>query len=41
MAAFTGAWPALVTPLTSEDTVNAALLRDLAEFYVGKGVAAM
>lgn len=36
MAAFSGAWPALVTPFTSEDTVNVAVLSDLAEFFVEK-----
>jgi N-acetylneuraminate lyase len=35
---FRGTWPALVTPFTPEDTVNVAVLRDLAEYHLSKQV---
>ena len=38
MPTFHGAWPALVTPFTSEDTVNVPVLRDLVEHFIGKDV---
>lgn len=36
---FYGAWPALVTPFTSEDTVNVKVVRDLVEYHLDKKVA--
>ena len=35
---FCGAWPALVTPFTAEDKVNVAVLRELVEYLLNKGV---
>lgn len=37
MRTFHGVWPALVTPFTTEDTVNVSVLRDLVEYLLGKG----
>lgn len=36
---FYGAWPALVTPFTSEDTVNVKVVRDLLDYHLDKKVA--
>jgi N-acetylneuraminate lyase len=41
MVAFGGAWPALVTPFSSADTVNVSVLRDLTEFFVEKGAGGL
>ncbi len=38
MTTFHGTWPALVTPFTPEDTVNASVLRDLVEYHLSKQV---
>lgn len=38
MTTFYGVWPALVTPFTSEDTVNTPVLRDLVEYHLSKQV---
>jgi N-acetylneuraminate lyase len=38
MTTFRGVWPALVTPFTSEDTVNVTVLRDLVEYHLDKQV---
>ena len=38
MFSFSGAWPALVTPFTAEDTVNVAVLRELVEYLIDKQV---
>ncbi len=38
MFSFSGAWPALVTPFTAEDTVNVTLLRELVEYLIDKQV---
>ena len=38
MFSFNGAWPALVTPFTGEDKVNAEVLRELVEYLIDKGV---
>lgn len=37
MRTFSGVWPALVTPFTTDDTVNVSVLRDLVEYLLGKG----
>jgi len=37
MRTFSGAWPALVTPFTTDDTVSVPVLRDLVEYLLGKG----
>lgn len=36
MRTYGGAWPALVTPFTTDDRVNVTVLRDLVEYFVGK-----
>jgi N-acetylneuraminate lyase len=36
MQTFNGAWPALLTPFTKDDTVNTQVLRDLVEFLIEK-----
>ena len=41
MRGFQGAWPALVTPFTAENTVNVAVLRHLVEYFVGKRVGGL
>ncbi len=41
MAAFSGAWPVLVTPFTSENTVNVVVLSGLAEFFIEKGAGGL
>ena len=38
MTTFRGMWPALVTPFTSENTVNIPVLRDLVEYHLAKQV---
>ena len=38
MTIFRGTWPALVTPFTSENTVNVAVVRDLVEYLLSKEV---
>lgn len=38
MTRFYGTWPALVTPFTSEDTVNIPVLRDVVEYLLAKQV---
>ena len=38
MSSFGGAWPALVTPFTSEDKVNVGVLRKLVEYLIDKRV---
>ena len=38
MSDFSGAWPALVTPFTSEDKVNAVVLRRVVEYLIDKQV---
>ena len=38
MTAFRGMWPALVTPFTSENTVNIPVVQDLVEFHLSKQV---
>ena len=38
MFSFSGAWPALVTPFTAEDTVNVVVLRELVEYLLDKRV---
>lgn len=38
MAGFSGAWPALVTPFTSDDDVNIPVLRRLVDYLIGKGI---
>lgn len=38
MTIFRGTWPALVTPFTSENTVNVAVVRDLVEYLLSKQV---
>ncbi len=38
MQAFYGAWPALITPATSEGDVNVTVLRKLTEYLLEKGV---
>ncbi|HXF62314.1 MAG TPA: dihydrodipicolinate synthase family protein [Caldilineaceae bacterium] len=38
MAAFSGAWPALVTPFTRDDRVNAPALRGVVDYLVAKGI---
>ena len=35
---FSGAWPALVTPFTTEDQVNVVVLRELVEYLIDKGI---
>ena len=35
---FSGAWPALVTPLTPEGKVNTSVLKDLVDYLLGKKV---
>lgn len=37
MRTFSGTWPALVTPFTTDDQVNVSVLRDLVEYLLGKG----
>ena len=38
MRTFSGVWPALVTPLTEEQTVNTPVLRDIVAYLLGKNV---
>ena len=38
MHSFGGAWPALVTPFTTEDTVDVPVLRELVEYLISKRV---
>jgi N-acetylneuraminate lyase len=38
MTTFCGTWPALVTPFTSENTVNTKVIRDLVEYHLAKEV---
>jgi N-acetylneuraminate lyase len=38
MQKFSGLWPALVTPLSDDMTVNTAQLRDIVGYLLGKGV---
>lgn len=35
---FHGAWPALVTPFNSDDTINTTVLQDMVEYHLAKGV---
>ena len=37
MGNFSGVWPALVTPFTTDDRVSVPVLRDLVEYFLGKG----
>ncbi len=37
MGNFSGVWPALVTPFTTDNTVSVPVLRDLVEYLLGKG----
>ena len=36
---FSGAWPAMVTPVTDECGVNFEILRELTEYLIGKGIS--
>lgn len=38
MRSFDGFWPALLTPYTPDDQVNLAVVRDLVDYHLGKGV---
>lgn len=38
---FHGAWPALITPATADGEVNCAVLRDLVEYLIGKGIGGL
>src|SRR5690606_3520032 len=38
MALFQGAWPALLTPFTTDDQVNYPVLHDVVEFLLSKGI---
>lgn len=38
MRTFDGFWPALLTPYTADDEVNLAVVRDLVDYHLGKGV---
>ena len=35
---FNGAWPALVTPFTDQDTVNTTVLRELVDYLLEKRI---
>ena len=39
MTTFHGAWPALVTPYQDDGSVNTAVLRDIIEYHIDKGVS--
>ncbi len=38
MSLFHGAWPALLTPFTADDQVNYAVLHDVVEYHLTKGI---
>lgn len=38
MVKFEGVWPALVTPFTEDNVVNVAVLRQIVDYLIGKGV---
>ena len=38
MSIFNGAWPALVTPFTAQDSINVSVLRKLVDYLLGKHV---
>ena len=39
MRTFSGAWPALLTPLTTQDTVSVSVLRGLTDYLIDRGVS--
>lgn len=41
MKQFSGAWPALVTPFTTNDEVNVPVLRRLVDYLLGKGIGGL
>jgi N-acetylneuraminate lyase len=41
MKVFEGAWPALLTPFTAQDTVNVPVLRAVVDYLLGKGIGGL